>query len=100
MFRTGLRMFAGQMRLVPFVLCLCLTTNLLQAQTALTNGGVQQGTLPAGGVVSYTFPGTAGQSVQVRVGATSFVPKIDLYAANGLLLGSAPATAPSTAVHD
>jgi hypothetical protein len=96
----SLRMSAGALRFTLIAGLLALAATVVRGQTALTNGGSQPGTLGAGGTVAYTFTGAAGQSVMLRVGATNFVPKIELFAANGLLLGTAPATAPFNSVRD
>src|SRR5947208_607665 len=82
------------------VLLILATHSIVLGQTALTNGGNHSGTITAGAIDPYTFNGTAGETVTLRVGATNFAPKIELHGPGGPLLQSAPSTAPSGVVRD
>src|SRR5947209_3093414 len=77
------------------VLLTLATHSIVLGQTALTNGGNHPGTIAAGGIDPYTFNGTAGESITLRVGATNFVPQIELHGPGGPLVVSAPSSAPS-----
>src|SRR5258707_10491704 len=60
----------------------------------LTNGTETPGTLAIGGQDMWRFTGSAGDSIQLRVGAAGFTPRLDLYGPDGALAGhvSAPNT--------
>ncbi len=56
---------------------------------ALTNGAYESGNLVLGGLAMWSFSGNAGDNIQLRMGATNFVPRIDLYGPDGTLVTSA-----------
>src|SRR5579863_6049046 len=56
---------------------------------ALTNGAYEPGNLALGGLAMWSFSGNAGNNIQLRMGATNFVPRIDLYGPDGTLVTSA-----------
>jgi choice-of-anchor C domain-containing protein len=53
----------------------------------LTNGANNPGVIGLGGQGMWRFTGSAGDSVQLRVGAAAFTPRIDLYGPDGSLAG-------------
>ncbi len=64
----------------------------------LINGGIRTGTIDLGDLDSYTFTGTVGEYVRIRVADTSnndFAPIIRFYGPSGHLMGWAVATGPS-----
>jgi hypothetical protein len=64
----------------------------------LTNGASYGGLLQSSTSNRYAFQGSAGDNIQVRVGASAFTPRIDLYDPNGVLAGQFAAN--SGAFHD
>jgi hypothetical protein len=66
---------------------------------ALINGGVRSGTLGYAGLNSFTFAGTAGEGVQLRVaspGDSLFRPELWLYDPTGALIASPSGTEVAT----
>jgi hypothetical protein len=59
------------------------------ATIAITSGEFQTGTITSGSVDAYTFTGSIGDNIVVRVGSTNFVPRIDLYAPGGAVVTNA-----------
>lgn len=58
-----------------------------QAQTPLSNGALQSGSLAsAGDAQSWTFPADGGDALVLRVGATNFTPRIRLFAPDNTLV--------------
>ena len=55
----------------------------------MTNGGNYAGTITLGDLDLWTFTANIGDSVSLRLGSTSFNGKLELYAPNGALLGTA-----------
>src|SRR5260221_488545 len=53
----------------------------------MTNGTETPGTLAIGGQDMWRFTGSAGDSIQLRVGAAGFTPRLDLYGPDGALAG-------------
>ncbi len=53
----------------------------------LTNGANNPGVIGLGGQDMWRFTGSAGDSIQLRVGAPAFTPRIDLYGPDGSLAG-------------
>src|SRR5436190_11528681 len=94
MLRVGSRMLVSELRVFVFAILVGALPLGVKAQTALSNGGNHAGTISANSVDPYTFNGTTGETVILRVGSTNFAPKIDLHGPGGALLQSAPATAP------
>ena len=60
-----------------------------QAATPISSGGFATGSIGGGSIDSYTFTGTAGQNIVVRVGTTNFTPEIVLYAPGGTVVTNA-----------
>src|SRR6185369_2627356 len=85
-FCTACRWFAV---LTPLFLFFSLASSA-SAQGALSNGALQTGTIsPAGDMDTWTFSAIAGDGIVLRVGATNFVPKIQLYGPDSALVGDA-----------
>jgi trimeric autotransporter adhesin len=61
----------------------------IHAQGTLTNGVNQLGTIVANTTNSYTFTASAGDTIELRIGATNFNPVIKLFGPDGTLAGSA-----------
>src|SRR6185369_15395427 len=97
--KADLRTLVSDLRAIIFAGLVALPLSV-NAQTPLSNGGNHAGTISANSVDPYTFNGTAGDTVILRVGATNFAPKIDLHGPGGALLESAPATAPGGGSRD
>src|SRR5438552_14113260 len=75
--------------LTPLCLFFCLASKA-SAQGALTNGAHETGTIsPAGDTDTWTFSANAGDGIVLRVGATNFVPEIQLYGPDSALIGDA-----------
>jgi len=55
----------------------------------LTNGVRNSGQLGLGDLGMWAFSGNSGDSIQLRMGATNFTPRFDLYGPDGALLTSA-----------
>ncbi|MGV3771355.1 MAG: PPC domain-containing protein, partial [Verrucomicrobiales bacterium] len=60
----------------------------VQAQTRLENGESHEASLPDEAEHSYNFTVNAGDNIKLRIGTSSFSPRIDLYAPGGALLVS------------
>ncbi len=97
---TAIRRLVQGARIGAALYLLSATQGLLFAQTALVNGGNHPGTITVGAIDPYTFNGTAGETVTLRVGATNFAPKIELHGPGGPLLQSAPSAPPSGVIRD
>ncbi len=71
------------------------------AQTTLTNGGVQNGTITAGGAGAWLLQASEGDTVYLRAsrltGGSTFTPRINVYDAAGVLVGNATGAASSSA---
>ena len=74
--------------LFVFLLMGALCGNI-HAQGTLTNGVNQLGTIVANTTNSYTFTASAGDTIELRIGATNFNPVIKLFGPDGTLAGSA-----------
>jgi hypothetical protein len=74
--------------LLVFLLMGALCENI-NAQGTLTNGVNQLGTIVANMTNSYTFTASAGDTIELRIGATNFNPVIRLFGPDGVLAGSA-----------
>ncbi len=59
------------------------------AQTALSNGASQAGTLPANTTNAYTFAANTGDNIVLRLGTTGFDGDLNLYGPDGALLKTA-----------
>lgn len=55
----------------------------------MTNGVQNNGVLSLGDLQMWSFNGSAGNSIQLRMGATNYSPRIDLYGPDGALLTNA-----------
>jgi hypothetical protein len=64
----------------------------------LTNGAATTGTMDVGDLDVWSFPANRGDVITLRLGATNFNPRIDLYAPDGRLIGTAGS--PTTGVRD
>src|SRR5260221_692211 len=53
----------------------------------LTNGAETPGAIAVGGQDMWRFTGNAGDSIQLRVDASAFTPRLDLYGPDGALAG-------------
>ena len=85
-FRAACRWFAV---LTPLFLFFLLASSA-SAQGALSNGARQAGTIsPAADTDTWTFSANAGDGIVLRVGATNFVPEIQLYGPDSALVGDA-----------
>ncbi|HEV8544170.1 MAG TPA: hypothetical protein VGR78_17405, partial [Verrucomicrobiae bacterium] len=67
---------------------------------ALVNGAHNAGTVDLGDLDVWTFTGNAGDNIQLRMGGTNVVPRIDLYGPTGTLISSEPQTAPGGGSRD
>jgi hypothetical protein len=56
---------------------------------SLVNGTRNVGQMGLGDLQMWTFTGSVGDSIQLRMGGTNFSPQIDLYGLNGVLLTNA-----------
>jgi hypothetical protein len=70
-------------------LLVCRPGLLFAATSSISSGQEEGGTISSGTSDAYTFDGTSGNTVILRVGATNFSPRIDLYAPGGALMTSA-----------
>src|SRR6266496_1314956 len=70
------------------VLLVALCARMATAQT-ITNGAETAGTLLANTTNSYTFNATNGGGLTLRMGATTFNPRIVLFNPSGVAIGSA-----------
>src|SRR2546430_2555268 len=88
LFPSSVRLWrqAACILLVLFILTLCV--HIASAQTVFTNGANQAGTLLASDLDSWAFTANAGDSINLRVGTTSFYGKLQLYGPNGALLST------------
>ncbi len=105
MLRTLLSNSQFRIRCLPsfairLLLAALFVPTIIFSQTAMSNGGNYPSALPANGTVTFTFDANTGDNVILRAGSTGFVPRIDLFAANGTLLGTAPSGSPSSALRD
>ncbi len=60
-----------------------------EAGGAMTNGATYTGEIMLGGFNLWSFSGTAGDSIELRMGGTNFSPRIDLYGPDGSVLTNA-----------
>ncbi len=98
--RVGSRTFIPELRCVLFAIVIGFLSLSAEAQVPLSNGGNHTGTIPANASESFTFAGTAGESIILRAGGTNVVPKIELIAPNGTSVATAPASAPGAGSRD
>jgi hypothetical protein len=71
---------------ILFILTLCV--DIASAQTTLTNGANQAGSLLANTTNSYTFTANKGDNINLRVGTTGFEGWLQLFGPDGKLLVS------------
>lgn len=63
------------------------------AQGTLSNGGIHTGAIASGGETdSWTFAGTAGSSLYLRIGATNFPPRLRVFNPDNVLIGEVSAS--------
>lgn len=71
-----------------FIVGLALIESV-EAQTTLTNGANHVGTIAANGTNQYVFTAAAGDSILLRAGAMSLIPRLELFAPGNILIKSA-----------
>jgi hypothetical protein len=55
----------------------------------LTNGTANPGAIPLGDLDMWSFSANAGDTFELRIGATNFTPRLDLYGPGGALIATA-----------